>query len=362
MKDTEADRARHGASNPTSADMILSDRIEAALAARLSQLEGSTRAALLRMDKRINVHDGDLAEQLERMNATRDQIQAIEVGLEQSDFMREADAAPIGRPDYAIHAPIVTDRRIDERTVERTYSPGAIDPTRLDVLEASVAKLVASHEGMGEIDLPEPMVTEITYQHAVAEREGLRDALASEKREAEAEHGRSLHFRAKLTEAREEQERDLADLFEALGGEDATEPRPRTTARHAWQALIEQTRRVADALREEQGARRAAEGALEGERAERREVDEALQVATRNASAFRASGEQRALEVAALQYDLTARKTQITALEEHLAAARAQLVRTSEEATTLRSERDRTSFELGRVEQEIRDALARLGS
>ena len=103
VKFTDDERVRHDTRHVEGfslAETILAERTEA-LAARLSQLEGSTRAALAKIEKALARHDGDLAELHGRATA-------IATGA-----------------DDAIHA-----------------------------IHAKLAPLVASHVGMGEIVEP----------------------------------------------------------------------------------------------------------------------------------------------------------------------------------------------------------------
>jgi len=230
VKTTIEERERHALVVSPSEDLpcsvpelIVAERTEA-LAARLSQLEGSTRAALAKIETALARHDGDIAELRDVAHAPFDF----------APLVARIDTLESGFDVLAGKRLPLEPRRADQDAIE------AFDALRrlcdaLDVLPDVGASMI-------------PMRIEEAIAMAHETVEDLR-----------VHRERVTHLSAKLTEARAEQERDLANLFEALGGTDATEPRPRTTARHAWQALIEQVRRTADALREEQGLRRAAE-------------------------------------------------------------------------------------------------------
>lgn len=150
----------------THADDHTTTRLNA-IEARVSALEGRTRAALASMDTKLSKHDGDLAE-LEAMRA-------------------------------------------DDRE--------------------DLAKLIASHEGMGEID--RPIVSEPGDFAALRDANAERDDLA--KRLAEMTKARDSIAMQRL-EARETEQANLHALLDALGlakGE---------TTPHAWQAAIELVR------------------------------------------------------------------------------------------------------------------------
>lgn len=155
---------------------------------RLSQLEGSTRAALAKIDTALARHDGDIAE-------LRASVQAIEVGLEQSDFMREADEHAIGRDDLG----------------ERLARVSAVAENRKLVID---------------------QVREALAKHPAADGPSLVDDLRA----------RLEHFSTKLSEARAEQETDLDAIFEALGA-----ARVRLTgwiARDEWALAIKMAREI----------------------------------------------------------------------------------------------------------------------